>query len=256
MRIPYQALLSIPLVLSTTVMANDLTFNSDFQNVQGQFEHRDFHINLTSSAPIHVSETYQCTFCSHVTIPDNAWAEKPFGPPHITGNDSSNVTLDWSLSSNDVAVGIGKYEHIGFKATSQSDIAILEAHWTPEDLQRQSVPVVTPNFFGFFEGEDKWLIARVNLFSDEARTQHIGTMWAEGQAESLVLSNFTHTGVFATVASFRSTGAEPLANLNDDLTPLLRPETVIGYVAPVPEPETYAMLLAGLGLLGWRLRRS
>ncbi len=26
------------------------------------------------------------------------------------------------------------------------------------------------------------------------------------------------------------------------------------YAAPVPEPETYAMLLAGLGLLGWRLR--
>jgi len=27
-------------------------------------------------------------------------------------------------------------------------------------------------------------------------------------------------------------------------------------VGPVPEPETYAMLLAGLGLIGWRLRRS
>ncbi len=27
-------------------------------------------------------------------------------------------------------------------------------------------------------------------------------------------------------------------------------------VGVVPEPETYAMLLAGLGLLGWRLRRS
>jgi len=27
-------------------------------------------------------------------------------------------------------------------------------------------------------------------------------------------------------------------------------------VGPVPEPETYAMMLAGLGLLGWRLRRS
>ncbi len=25
---------------------------------------------------------------------------------------------------------------------------------------------------------------------------------------------------------------------------------------PVPEPETYAMLLAGLGLLGWKFRRA
>jgi hypothetical protein len=29
----------------------------------------------------------------------------------------------------------------------------------------------------------------------------------------------------------------------------------IGGVAPVPEPETYAMLLAGLGLVGWQARR-
>jgi hypothetical protein len=29
----------------------------------------------------------------------------------------------------------------------------------------------------------------------------------------------------------------------------------LGYVAPVPEPETYAMLLAGLGLLGFAARR-
>lgn len=28
-----------------------------------------------------------------------------------------------------------------------------------------------------------------------------------------------------------------------------------GFLAPVPEPETWAMLLAGLGLLGWKARR-
>lgn len=30
----------------------------------------------------------------------------------------------------------------------------------------------------------------------------------------------------------------------------------ISAVGTIPEPETYAMLLAGLGLLGWRLRRA
>ena len=31
---------------------------------------------------------------------------------------------------------------------------------------------------------------------------------------------------------------------------------LIGYLAPVPEPETYATLLAGLGLVGFMARRK
>lgn len=30
----------------------------------------------------------------------------------------------------------------------------------------------------------------------------------------------------------------------------------VPYINPIPEPETYAMLLAGLGLLGWRMRSA
>ena len=29
----------------------------------------------------------------------------------------------------------------------------------------------------------------------------------------------------------------------------------IGTLVPAPEPETYAMMLAGLGILGWKVRR-
>lgn len=32
--------------------------------------------------------------------------------------------------------------------------------------------------------------------------------------------------------------------------------TMIGTLTPAPEPETYAMLLAGLGMLGWKVRRK
>lgn len=30
----------------------------------------------------------------------------------------------------------------------------------------------------------------------------------------------------------------------------------VPYINPIPEPETYAMLVAGLGLLGWRMRSA
>lgn len=30
----------------------------------------------------------------------------------------------------------------------------------------------------------------------------------------------------------------------------------VPYISPIPEPETYAMLLAGLALLGWRMRSA
>ena len=30
----------------------------------------------------------------------------------------------------------------------------------------------------------------------------------------------------------------------------------VPYISPIPEPETYAMFLAGLSLLGWRMHRS
>lgn len=32
--------------------------------------------------------------------------------------------------------------------------------------------------------------------------------------------------------------------------------TMIGSLSPAPEPETYAMMLAGLGILGWKVRRK
>ena len=39
-----------------------------------------------------------------------------------------------------------------------------------------------------------------------------------------------------------------------DLNPLVKSQLIV-LAAPVPEPETYAMMLAGLGVLGFRVRR-
>lgn len=43
--------------------------------------------------------------------------------------------------------------------------------------------------------------------------------------------------------------------INGTWTGIVIPGAWSAVLAPVPEPETYAMFLAGLGLLGWRLHR-
>jgi hypothetical protein len=66
-------------------------------------------------------------------------------------------------------------------------------------------------------------------------------------------SAYAHTGAVTmntnSVAA-GCTGGLTVADLGGLPTPL--PD---GSTAPIPEPETYAMLLAGLGLLGWYARR-
>ena len=52
-------------------------------------------------------------------------------------------------------------------------------------------------------------------------------------------------------------GAGPHSiNIFDDLSPFGSGKGYVGVFAiPVPEPETYAMMLAGLGLMGFVARR-
>jgi hypothetical protein len=73
--------------------------------------------------------------------------------------------------------------------------------------------------------------------------------WAEGTSIGLIGTNMTvNNQTFAYVIGYNdSAGAAHLGDWDD---------FVIGVnIAPIPEPETYAMLLAGLGLMGFVARR-
>lgn len=90
-----------------------------------------------------------------------------------------------------------------------------------------------------------------------------GTEWA---FDSTLNAGIAHAFGGAGVDRFRITGIETSAGLDpNSLTAFVTGLTFAGtghaslHMSPlvqvVPEPETYAMLLAGLGLLGWRMRK-
>jgi hypothetical protein len=90
-----------------------------------------------------------------------------------------------------------------------------------------------------------------------------GTEWT---FDSTLNAGIEHAFDGAGVDRFRITGIETSAGLDPNsptafVTGLTFADTghasmhMIPLVQVVPEPETYAMLMAGLGLLGWRMRK-
>jgi PEP-CTERM motif len=64
---------------------------------------------------------------------------------------------------------------------------------------------------------------------------------------------FTPTTTGAYVLSFGNSGGDNIGMLLDNVSVSVTSD--VGVTSAVPEPETYAMLLAGLGLLGFAARR-
>jgi hypothetical protein len=72
---------------------------------------------------------------------------------------------------------------------------------------------------------------------------------ADGQAFASLTDSITGQGGLYSINLM--TGAASLIGDFGVSSPLLAGMTVAAGLAPVPEPETYAMMLAGLGLVGW-----
>ncbi|HWW70394.1 MAG TPA: PEP-CTERM sorting domain-containing protein [Duganella sp.] len=123
-----------------------------------------------------------------------------------------------------------------------------------------------PSNFGFTPNSYIWALQTTS--PDSADSFSVGAYrYAAGGASQEVLSlsftDDTHTKLDVSVVPgsvltslaivdglhYEFGGAAGRAYINSELTSLT-------FITPVPEPETYAMLMAGLALIGWRGRRA
>ncbi|HVW64110.1 MAG TPA: PEP-CTERM sorting domain-containing protein [Nitrosospira sp.] len=75
----------------------------------------------------------------------------------------------------------------------------------------------------------------------------------------LVLSDASLDNILQVTLNSLSAAGSPITIGSFDSfeqTPLSHRDIVAGQVVAVPEPKTYALLLVGIGLLGWRMRRT
>jgi hypothetical protein len=107
------------------------------------------------------------------------------------------------------------------------------------------------SYFGFYMGSPDGYNSVTYTFADQSSTTLTGTELASlagtvadgNQSVGLYVNAFAGAGGKITSVAFYSTSN---AFETDNHA----------FIAAVPEPETYAMLLAGLGLLGFMLRRK
>ncbi|MBY0556040.1 MAG: FxDxF family PEP-CTERM protein [Burkholderiaceae bacterium] len=129
------------------------------------------------------------------------------------------------------------------------------------DQAQTSTNVQVANNAASLGGADSFGIASVSANAVATQLMALNLFDASGTAfssdaipASLDFAAFNSSTFYYT---YSSVATHAMMGANGTLTSLTVTPVVDGgtNITPVPEPETYAMLLAGLGLLGWTARR-
>ncbi|WP_374361010.1 PEP-CTERM sorting domain-containing protein [Pseudoduganella danionis] len=148
-----------------------------------------------------------------------------FGVVKGTGVDFAGTGYEWGTVSGDYAAFNSRGEDAGFSSGANKNFTLynllLTAAWRDSTVE----------FYGYDNGQLK------------------NTLSVNTSATTPVLVHFNWSNIDAVrlhVVSKNFGGQQVVENIKFEFTAPL----------PVPEPETYAMLLAGLGLIGFARRRK
>lgn len=113
-----------------------------------------------------------------------------------------------------------------------------------------------------FQGNSDWRLPTVSemehLRNDELGGSSNNNLFYSHNSNFNLFSNLNNSWYWTSTEAPNDATKAILFQLGDDRQ-FLEPKTSGYYamaVSAVPEPETYAMFLAGLGLLGWRMRNA
>jgi hypothetical protein len=209
-------------------------------------------VKFTPTNGANIANRYQLNLVSPNPIPIDATSrfggDVVFMGGSITGAGTTRASLDFYGGAT--LVHPGQTIHIGFASIGNSNVKVAESFWALDAPEVLPIGMASATFNG---AASDFLVARVSLFDDAAGSHQIGTMWWEDQASSVALNNFTTEPVYASVAFAHFSNMIPLEDLNASLTGF-GPESGIQFLAPIPEPETYVMFMAGLGLMSFMAR--
>ncbi|MBK7423787.1 MAG: PEP-CTERM sorting domain-containing protein [Propionivibrio sp.] len=202
-----------------------------------------FHAQASTQAhrddPGHDYEAFQTfatgTFNQTLTIP------APFG---VSNGSTGSFLLGWDVTGSASATGSA---YLGIIARTSASLANINSY-TLAIMSNGHYDLISP--ISFIYGTpfqltiDSYVQANVGY---DYRYTAAPTSFSDTAS-----ADFLHTAILSSVSVFDSTGA-PVSGyviVTDSGRPFLPTP------APVPEPETYAMLLVGLGLMGAIARRK
>lgn len=173
----------------------------------------------------------------------------------ITGNGTVNFNYnDTTQPSGIFGAGFVWNSSDGIKVDFDADLYTYDSYNAPGSTPYSGwwdafiVTISTTDFY--------WNLAGLSdpITASDSTWVWGGTNYGDGKLESYVTAPYTYDSV-----SMQGSGPFYVSIVLDTKTSpnldTLHPSWGTFHVSPVPEPETYAMLLVGLGLLGFTARR-
>lgn len=177
--------------------------------------------------------------------------EESYRNHYVTFDSHSLSSIGFNVS-NLTSVSLMAESSGGYSSEDVLQYTIFDVVTDPYELMRTNVD--RQDIFEDLQSGQEY--AKIDMFSFP-ELANIYIPFNQLGVDAFVASNISQIGIFAIGGSITNYTETADARLwGDAVTPMLHLTFNIPSVSPVPEANTYAMMVAGLAFVGFRLRRQ